>query len=186
MLVQFVVSLEVNFCRKNRAYFDTILYGGRLADIRAAKEDMERVLYRELAHMMELQIVVTLAAVMFLGNVLSLLGLDAEMTNIFRILCFGYCIYGLFKCLTIILLYFDDRKGACVSAALFAIFSVLLTALTLKAGDIYLGDGISGGRRGRLGLRASALEVVSEKPGIPRILPAAALFRTGGRRLPSA
>ena len=94
--------------------------------------------------MMELQIVVTLAAVMFLGNVLSLLGLDAEMTNIFRILCFGYCIYGLFKCLTIILLYFDDRKGACVSAALFAIFSVLLTALTLKAGTYTWGMGFLG------------------------------------------
>lgn len=132
MLVQFVVSLEVNFCVKNRAYFDTILYDGRLEDIRAAKKSMEKVLFRELAHMMELQMIFTIFAVTLLGNYLGTVGLDVEMTGIYRTLCFGYCIYGMVKCLVIILLYFDDRAGACAIAGIFAGTSAIITLLFLK------------------------------------------------------
>ncbi|HIR26839.1 MAG TPA: exopolysaccharide Pel transporter PelG [Candidatus Choladousia intestinigallinarum] len=132
MLVQFVVSLEVNFCVKNRVYFSTILRGGRLSDIRAAKKDMEKVLFRELAHMMEIQILFTIISVTFLAGLLSYFGLDPDMVSIFRILCFGYLLYGFFKALTILLLYFDDRAGACASAALFAALSILFTALSLQ------------------------------------------------------
>ena len=134
MLVQFVVSLELNFCRKNRAYFDTILYGGRLADIQAAKNDMMKVLYRELAHMMEIQLIFTILAVTFLGNFLETVGLDQEMAGIYRILCFGYCIYGFSKCMVIILLYFDDRVGALIGAGIFTGTSILLTAVFLPFG----------------------------------------------------
>lgn len=131
MLVQFVVSLEVNFCVKNRYYFSTILRGGRLLDIRAAKKDMEKTLFRELAHMMEIQILFTILSVTFLARLLSWFGLDPDMVSIFRILCFGYLLYGFFKTLTILLLYFDDRTGACASAALFALLSILFTFLSL-------------------------------------------------------
>lgn len=141
MLVQFVVSLETNFARKNREYFDTILYGGRLLDIKAAKKDMQKVLYRELAHMLEIQLVFTIICVTFLGNFLETIGLDGEMAGIYRILCFGYCIYGMVKCMIIILLYFDDRKGACVGAVMFTFSSILFSLITVKKGVEVWGSG---------------------------------------------
>lgn len=141
MLVQFVVSLETNFCEKNRTYFDTILSGGRLSDIYAAKKEMQKVLYRELAHMMEIQLIFTIIAVTFIGNFLGSIGLDEAMLGIYRTLCFGYCIYGLLKCLIIILLYFDDRKGACAGAILFTVTSILFSAVTLKLGTFSWGMG---------------------------------------------
>lgn len=141
MLVQFVVSLETNFCEKNRAYFDTILYGGRLSDIRMAKEDMEKTLFRELAHMMEIQLIFTVLAVIVGGNYLKTVGLDEAMTGIYRILCFGYCLYGLVKCMIIILLYFDDRKGALAGATLFTGSSILFSILTLPFGTDVWGVG---------------------------------------------
>lgn len=144
MLVQFVVSLETKFCVKNRLFFDTILYGGRLSEIRAAKQDMEKTLFRELAYMMEIQLIFTVFSVTFLGNFLKTAGLDEGMTNIYRILCFGYCIYGLMKCIIIILLYFDDRKGACMSAGLFAATSVVLSALSLSVSAEFWGAGFLG------------------------------------------
>ena len=144
MLVQFVVSLETNFCSKNRLYFDTILYGGRLVDIQAAKRDMEKTLYRELAHMMEIQIIFTMLSVTLIGNFLRVAGLDEEMTSIFRILCFGYCIYGLMKCLIIILLYFDDRVGACIGAGIFVMASIVFSVLTLPLDTTFWGTGFLG------------------------------------------
>lgn len=141
MLVQFVVSLETNFCEKNRAYFDTILNDGRLSDIYAAKKDMQKVLYRELSHMMEIQLIFTIIAVTFIGNFLGSIGLDEAMLAIYRTLCFGYCIYGLLKCLIIILLYFDDRRGACAGAVLFTVSSILFSVVTLKIGTFSWGMG---------------------------------------------
>lgn len=141
MLIQFVVALETRFAAQHRTYFDTILYGGRLEDIRAAKGEMERVLYAELAHMMELQLIATIAAVAFLGNFLQTVGLDETMTGTFRLLCFGYCLYGLVKCCIILLLYFDDRRGACRTALLFAGISLAGSFISLALGPSAWGAG---------------------------------------------
>lgn len=131
LLVRFVVSLETSFSTKNKTYFDTILAGGRYEDIAIAKDDLVSTLYRELARTMEFQLVFTLLSVTFLGNVLGSLGLDEAMLGIFRILCFGYCIYGMVKSMTIILLYFDDRTGALSASILFTTSSILLSVVTL-------------------------------------------------------
>ncbi len=145
MLVQFVVSLEVNFYEKYREYFDAVLYGGTLKDIQAAKKSMTRVLIREIAEMMEIQLFVTIICAVFLGAALDNIGFTAEMTGIFRILCFGYCMYGLAKSLIILLLYFDDRTGACISSVIFLISSTVLTAVTLKFGASFWGAGFFAG-----------------------------------------
>lgn len=141
MLVQFVVGLETRFSVSHRAYFDAILYGGRLEDIRAVKQEMENTLYAELAHMMQMQFIVSIAAVAFLGNFLQTIGLDEIMTGTFRVLCFGYCLYGLVKCGTVLLLYFDDRAGACRAAGLFAALSMGGSLVTLALGPRTWGAG---------------------------------------------
>lgn len=141
MLVQFVVGLETRFARRHRAYFDAILYGGRLEDIRAAKEEMETALYAELAHMLQLQFIVAVASVAFLGNFLQTAGLDETMAGTFRLLCFGYCLYGLVKCGIVVLLYFDDRAGACRAAGLFAALSAAASLVTLATGPDTWGAG---------------------------------------------
>lgn len=141
MLVQFVVGLETRFAVKHRAYFDAILYGGRLEEIRAAKQEMETTLYAELSHLLQLQCIVAVASVAFLGNFLQTVGLDEAMAGTFRVLCFGYCLYGFVKCSIVLLLYFDDRTGACRAAGLFAGVSTLGTLATLFLGPDTWGSG---------------------------------------------
>lgn len=141
LLVQFVVSVETAFSKRNRRYFDTILYGGRLEDIKSAKKDMLKIVYRELAHMLEIQLIFTIIAATLLGNVLASLGLDSEMIGIYRVLCFGYCFYGMLKSLIIILLYFDDQAGACISSVIFVVLSIIFTIATLVWGIETWGSG---------------------------------------------
>ena len=140
-LVIFVVALEVNFYKAYRRYFDTILYGGTLADIRAENRTLGQTLFRELAHVFELQFFIELVCITFGGNFLQTMGFDREMLIIFRYLCVGYCFYVLLKSLIILLLYFDDRAGALGLSALFAGCSILFSALTLPAGVEYYGLG---------------------------------------------
>ncbi|HIZ22687.1 MAG TPA: exopolysaccharide Pel transporter PelG [Candidatus Blautia faecigallinarum] len=141
MLVRFVVSVEVNFYQKYREYFDGILYGGTLEDIRMTKKSLSKTLFREIAQMMEIQFFVTVLCATFLGNYLNRIGLDQEQTSIFRILCFGYCLFGLAKCLIILLLYFEDRAGALIGVMCFAGLSALFTWLFLKTEVAYWGSG---------------------------------------------
>ena len=143
-LVIFVVALEVNFYKAYRSYFDTILYGGTLEEIRLEKRNLSLTLFRELAHVFELQFFVELLCVTFLGNFLQMIGFDREMLIIFRYLCIGYCFYVLVKSLVILLLYFDDRAGALTLSALFAASSILLSALTLFFGVETYGLGFLG------------------------------------------
>lgn len=145
LLVRFVVSLETSFSLKNKTYFDTILAGGRFDDIMAAKNDLVNTLYRELARTMESQLVFTMLAVIFVGNILAFNGLDEAMLGIFRILCFGYCIYGMVKSMTVILLYFDDRRGACIAAGLFTGTTVILSVITLFLPVSFWGIGFLAG-----------------------------------------
>lgn len=130
-LIIFVVSLEVNFYKAYRRYFDTIQYGGALSNIRLERTGMEKTLFRELAHVFEVQFFVEILCISFVGNFLGAVGFDREMLIIFRYLCFGYCFYMLLKSLIILMLYFDDRKGACLFSFVFAMLSVLFSVIAL-------------------------------------------------------
>lgn len=143
-LVIFVVALEVNFYKAYRKYFDTILYGGTLKDIQTENKNMSRTLFRELAHVFELQFFVEVLCVTFLGNFLQGTGFDREMLSIFRYLCIGYCFYVLVKSLIILFLYFDDRRDAFLLALLFAVLSIVLSAATLPFGIDAYGLGFLG------------------------------------------
>ena len=140
-LVVFVVALEVNFYKAYRTYFDTILYGGTLEDIRLENKNLGRALFRELAHVFELQFFVELLCITFLGNILQNTAFDLEMISIFRFLCVGYCFFALVKSLVILFLYFDERRGALLLSGLFCALSVLFSILVMPLGIEWYGVG---------------------------------------------
>lgn len=132
MLVMFVVSVETKVYRRYREYFDAILHGGTLQNIIQARRNMENVIFRELSHMVTMQLFVSVICATFLANLLKGMGLDGEQTSIFRTLCFGYCLYGLAKCQVILMLYFEDRKGALAGSGLFLLASSILSMVNLR------------------------------------------------------
>lgn len=144
MIVLFTVSLEVNFFKKYKRYFNTILYGGRLEDIKIARKGMIKILFRELSYILEVQLFAAIIAVIFLINLLKLAGMDSNMIGIFQVLCFGYCFFGLMRCIIIVLLYFDDRIGATVTSITFALLSIAGTYKTLNCGIDFYGLGFAG------------------------------------------
>lgn len=141
LLVRFVVSLETNFYDTYRIYFNNILYGGRMKDIDNAKENMIEVLFRELARMMEIQGFCAVISVIFISKILQISGFDSNMIEIFRILCFGYALFGLERSIIIIMLYLDDRVGACISSVIFTGLSIILSKVSVAMGISYYGTG---------------------------------------------
>lgn len=141
LLVRFVVSVETNFYHQYREYFDAILHGGTLEDIRIARKKMTTTMFREMDQMLEIQFFVTVICATFLGNYLNKVGIDEEQTSIFRVLCFGYCMYGMAKCMLLMMLYFEDRLGALIGAAWFALTSAAFTWISIQFAPSYWGCG---------------------------------------------
>lgn len=133
-MVTFVVSMEVDFYEAYRKYFDTILNEGTYDNIKAERRNLTKTLFRELAHVFEIQFFVEIICITFLANLLSRIGFDLEMLVIYRYLCLGYCFYVLVKSVIIILMYFDDRASALKISAVFAIANVALSVATLFLG----------------------------------------------------
>ena len=59
----------------------------------------------------------------------------------FRTLCVAYGLYAIGNMLMLILLYFTDYKGACITTAVFAVSTIVLSVLSLFFSNVYYGFG---------------------------------------------
>lgn len=90
--VNFVVSVEVDFYPKYRAYYALLNDGGTVKDIVVAEREMLAVLNRELYYTALKQLFVTAAVISLEKMVLGVLplGFNDGMHGYFRVLCVGY------------------------------------------------------------------------------------------------
>lgn len=129
--INFVVSVEVNFYPKYRAYYALLNDGGTVKDIVVAEREMLAVLNRELYYTALKQLFVTAAVISLEKMLLSALplGFNDEMHGYFRVLCVGYALYAVGNTVMMILLYFTDYFGAALCAAIFAGAATVLTVI---------------------------------------------------------
>lgn len=118
-LVWFAVSVETAFYPKFRQYYDLILGKGTIHDIDRARNEMEKVLFGELARMMGIQFAFSLVSVACGIRFLPYIGFTAQMIDTFNILVMAFYVYIMTSIMLLLLLYFDDRKGASVLAVIF-------------------------------------------------------------------
>lgn len=141
--VNFVTSVEVNFYPTYKRYFSLLNGDGSLSSVEKAYEEMMTVLKQELFNLAIRQVVVTVFAVVLIGEILVYLGLGftSNMIGIFRVLCVGYGLYAVGNCLTLFLLYFASNTDALWSAATLLVINVLGTLYTITLPDVYYGFG---------------------------------------------
>lgn len=141
--VSFVVSVEVNFYPKYRAYYSLFNDRGAIKDIIQAEKEMKEVLNSELKYTALKQLFATALAVSCGGIVLNMLplGFNDLMQGYFRVLCTGYGLYAVGNTILLLLLYFTDYRGALKASALFAGSTAFFTILTLCFDKVYYGFG---------------------------------------------
>lgn len=141
--VNFVVSTEVEFYPRYRAYYGLFNEKGSAGDIAAAGHQMLAVLNRELWYTALKQLFFTAAVISLEGLLLDILplGFNDMMHGYFRTLCIGYGLYAVGNTVLLMLLYFTDYGGALRAAAVFAGSTAVLTALSLRADPAYYGFG---------------------------------------------
>jgi polysaccharide biosynthesis protein PelG len=140
--VIFVVKVETSFYRQYRGYCHAIIGGGGLRDIESARTRMIHLIGEELTFLMEVQLIISMTAIVFGNIVLPSLGITGISLEIFTFLVLGYyCVYMLFVVITI-LLYYDDRKGTLFILILFFVSNAAATYYSIILGKDYYGLGM--------------------------------------------
>lgn len=137
----FAVSVETSFYDRYKEYYSQIILGGNLKDIRRAKKGMTTVLWQELFHIMEVQLIFSILFIVLGYYILPYIGLTRASIDIFNILALGtYCSISMFI-LVLIELYFENRKGAFITSSVFLLTNILFTCMSLRLGPSYYGVG---------------------------------------------
>lgn len=141
--VNFVVSVEVNFYPKYRNHYSLYNDKGTIKDILQSEKEMLDTLKTEIFYTALKQLLFTAACIALGGYLLDLLplGFNEIMRGYFRTLCVAYGLYAIGNMLMLILLYFTDYKGACVTTAIFAISTIVFTLVSLLFSNVYYGFG---------------------------------------------
>ncbi len=143
--VSFVVSVEVNFYQKYRKYFGTINDGGTLSQLNIARVSMYTVLKQEVFKLAQIQIFVLVVYIIFMRYLLETIGFTADMVAMFQVMSIGYSAYAIGNSVMLLQLYFDDRKGALLSCAVFFTVNLAVSLWTRTHSPLYYGLGIVAG-----------------------------------------
>jgi len=143
--VNFVVSVEVNFCREYRRYFDFVGGGGTLTEIREARDCMVASLRQEVFRLARIQVCSMAAYAILMPYFLKKIGFTADMIAMFQVMSIGYSAYAVGNAMMLLQLYFDDRGGALLSAAAFFLANALVTGWTIHGPPLYCGVGLVAG-----------------------------------------
>jgi uncharacterized membrane protein len=142
--IQFTVNLERSFSPRYKAYTQAV-NGGRGSDIRIAKERMCDQIAAELMNMVRIQFIISVVIFLFCMVVLPQFGFSGLTLRIYPCLAAAYFIVFVMYGEILFLEYFDDRKGAVLTAGLFCVVTAVGSILATKLPDIWYGVGVLAG-----------------------------------------
>ncbi len=137
----FFLRLETDFAERFQTFFHRVNHGGSLASIRHAHLQISRSLSRNLLQLIKLQGIFTILLVVFADRLAPFLQIGAVQLGIFRITLCGAFLLLIFLSLLTVLFYFDDRRGALVCSAVFALANIGLSMLSLLRNEAWYGIG---------------------------------------------
>jgi len=143
--VNFVVSVEVNFYREYRRYFDAVNGGGTLSEISEARGSMFAMMRQEFFRLARFQVYFMVPYAVLMPYFLSTIGFTADMILLFQIMCVGYSAYAIGNSAMLLQLYFNDLNGALMTSAAFFAVNWAVSAWTLHGPPLYYGIGLVAG-----------------------------------------
>lgn len=142
--VIFISRVEMHFHEKYKAYSEAVI-GGRGRDIENTKRRMFIQLGDELMSLVRLQFIVSVVIYLLCIVFLPQLGFGGLVMQIYPSLAAGYFILFIMYAAIIFLYYFNDMRGACVTAAVFCVTTMLGSILSSNLTPIWYGTGLVAG-----------------------------------------
>ena len=139
--VIFISRVEMYFHERYRAYADAV-FGGRGIDIRNTKERMFRQLGSELMTLVRLQFIVSVVIYLVFIIFLPGMGYAGLVMRIYPMVAAGYFVLFLMYSEIIFLYYFEDLKGALITAVSFCAGTFLFSLVAIHLSHIFYGIGV--------------------------------------------
>lgn len=139
--VIFISRVEMYFHERYRAYADAV-FGGRGIDIRNTRRRMFRQLGSELMTLVRLQFIVSVFIFLIFIIFLPGMGYAGIVMRIYPMVAAGYFILFLMYAEIIFLYYFEDLKGALITAISFCAGTFLASLIAVHLNSILYGIGI--------------------------------------------
>ncbi|WP_290777869.1 exopolysaccharide Pel transporter PelG [Exiguobacterium sp. UBA5002] len=137
----FVVSVETRFYERYRIFYGYANEGGTLDQVEKARDAMLLVLRQELQRLFRNQGLFTLFTLLFASTLLGYLALPEATISIFQMTTIGAFSNAMVLVLTLLLLYFEDQKGAAWISCVFFFSNGVLALLIAPFG--FSGYGLS-------------------------------------------
>lgn len=142
--VIFISRVEMYFHERYRAYADAV-FGGRGIDIRNTKKRMFRQLGSELMTLVRLQFIVSVIIYLIFVIFLPGMGYAGLVMRIYPMVAAGYFILFLMYSEIIFLYYFEDLRGALLTAVSFCAGTFLASLVAVHLSSIFYGVGVWAG-----------------------------------------
>ena len=139
--VIFISRVEMYFHERYRAYADAV-FGGRGIDIRNTRNRMFRQLGSELMTLVRLQFMVSVFIYLIFIIFLPRMGYAGQVMRIYPMVAAGYFILFLMYSEIIFLYYFEDLKGALLTALSFCAATFLASLFAVRLSAIFYGVGV--------------------------------------------
>lgn len=139
--VIFISRVEMHFHERYKAYSEAVI-GGRGMDIENSKRRMFRQLSDELMNLARLQFIVSVIIYFLCVVFLPRLGFGGKIMQIYPCLAAGYFILFIMYSAIIFLYYFNDLRGALISAGVFCIITFIGALFATYLTPIWFGIGL--------------------------------------------
>lgn len=140
----FIARVEMYFHEKYKLYSEAVI-GGRGADIQNAKKRMFRQLASELMTLARIQFIISVVIYLICIVVLPTIGISGMTMKIYPSLAVGYFILFLMYSAIIFLYYFNDLKGAVLTAVVFCPITFVGSIISTHLSPIWYGMGVVAG-----------------------------------------
>ena len=142
--VIFISRVEMYFHERYRAYAD-VVFGGRGIDIRNTRKRMFRQLGSELMTLVRLQFIVSVIIYLIFVIFLPGMGYAGLVMRIYPMVAAGYFVLFLMYSEIIFQYYFEDLKGALLTAISFCAGTFLASLVAVHLSSIFYGTGVWAG-----------------------------------------
>lgn len=141
----FVISIETRFYKKYWSFYGYINEGGSLSQIEQSKKVMLRVLKEEVIRLVRTQGLFTLLLLLLLPRMVTWLEWQAPFFDLIPMTLIAVFANSLVLTFSLLHLYYDNRKGALITTAVFFGGSGVVTYLLLPLGSDWYGVGLAVG-----------------------------------------
>ncbi|QPC47730.1 exopolysaccharide Pel transporter PelG [Mangrovibacillus cuniculi] len=142
-MMMFVISIETRFYERYWSFYGYINEGGSLEQIKESKSSMLRVLREEVIRLVRTQGLFSFLLLLLLPTMVSIFELSGKYYDILPMTIIGVFSTSLVLSFSLLLLYFDDRKGAAYTNLLFLVGIASVTAFLLPFGIDWYGVGFA-------------------------------------------